>query len=173
MPLAWAGRKPGCDPASARIASTICAATVMACLLPIEMPAHARALRPCSRSNDGRLQAGVDYRESGARHGAHFEREVRTMRQTDGARNEGIGRRALLGGMLALGGGVMLGGCSGAMQGGSGGAARMTGGKISVRWLGGGVVELATPDYKQIAFGDAWVWNNAGWQRFSVPKPRS
>jgi len=39
---------------------------------------------------------------------------------------------------------------------------------VSVRWLGGGVVELATPDYKQIAYGDAWFWNNAGWSRFSV-----
>jgi L-ascorbate metabolism protein UlaG (beta-lactamase superfamily) len=32
-------------------------------------------------------------------------------------------------------------------------------------------VELATPDYKQIAFGDAWFWSNAGWTRFNVPKP--
>lgn len=86
-------------------------------------------------------------------------------------RNDGIGRRALLGGMLAFGGGLMLNGCSGAMQSGSAGAGRLSGGKISVRWLGGGVVELATPDYKQIAFGDAWVWNNAGWQRFNVSKP--
>ncbi|HEX7217431.1 MAG TPA: MBL fold metallo-hydrolase, partial [Methylomirabilota bacterium] len=40
-----------------------------------------------------------------------------------------------------------------------------------VRWLGGGVVELATPDYKQMAYIDAWIWNNAGWTRFNVPKP--
>jgi L-ascorbate metabolism protein UlaG (beta-lactamase superfamily) len=32
-------------------------------------------------------------------------------------------------------------------------------------------VELATPDYKQIAYGDAWIWSNAGWTRFNVAKP--
>jgi L-ascorbate metabolism protein UlaG (beta-lactamase superfamily) len=88
-----------------------------------------------------------------------------------------IGRRAVLRGMLALGGGLMMGACSGAMHAAPGGAAggstsgRLSGGRISVRWLGGGVVELATPDYKQIAYADAWVWNNTGWTRFSVPKP--
>lgn len=46
-----------------------------------------------------------------------------------------------------------------------------TGGKLLVRWLGGGVTEIATPDYKQIAYGDAWIWNNAGWDRFGVKKP--
>ena len=81
-----------------------------------------------------------------------------------------IGRRALLGGLLALGGGALLSGCSGTMQSPSA-ASRMSGGRMSVRWLGGGVVELATPDYKQIAYGDAWVWNNTGWQRFSISKP--
>jgi L-ascorbate metabolism protein UlaG (beta-lactamase superfamily) len=90
------------------------------------------------------------------------------MRQQEHA--QGIGRRALLGGLLALGGGALLSGCSGAMQGPAG-AGRMSGGRMSVRWLGGGVVEMATPDYKQIAYGDAWVWNNAGWQRFSINKP--
>ena len=44
-------------------------------------------------------------------------------------------------------------------------------GELLVRWLGGGVVEIATPDYKQIAYCDAWVWNNAGWDRFSLTKP--
>jgi L-ascorbate metabolism protein UlaG (beta-lactamase superfamily) len=33
------------------------------------------------------------------------------------------------------------------------------------------VVELATLDYKQMAYIDAWIWNNAGWARFNVPKP--
>jgi len=81
-------------------------------------------------------------------------------------------RRSVLGGMLALGGTLALGGCSTAMQpgAGTGGSARLAGGRISVRWLGGGVVELATPDYKQIAYGDAWIWSNAGWTRFNVPK---
>jgi len=90
------------------------------------------------------------------------------MRQAEHA--DGIGRRALLGGLLALGGGALLSSCSGAMQSPSG-AGRMSAGRMSVRWLGGGVVEMATPDYKQIAYGDAWVWNNAGWQRFSINKP--
>lgn len=83
------------------------------------------------------------------------------------------GRRAVLGGMVALGGALALGGCGTAMSpgAGTGGSARLAGGRASVRWLGGGVVELATPDYKQIAFGDAWIWNNAGWTRFNVAKP--
>ncbi len=82
------------------------------------------------------------------------------------------GRRTVLRGVLGLGGALALGGC-GAMArlGGDAGGARLSGGRFSVRWLGGGVVELATPDYKQIAYGDAWVWNNAGWSRFSIQKP--
>jgi L-ascorbate metabolism protein UlaG (beta-lactamase superfamily) len=44
-------------------------------------------------------------------------------------------------------------------------------GKLLVRWLGGGVVEIATPDYKQIAYADAWLWGNTGWDRFGVTKP--
>jgi L-ascorbate metabolism protein UlaG (beta-lactamase superfamily) len=101
------------------------------------------------------------------------------MKKADGA--EGVraelqtanpGRRTVLRGMLALGGALAFGGCATTTQtGGSGGSARLAGGRISVRWLGGGVVELATPDYKQIAYCDAWIWNNAGWSRFSVPKP--
>jgi L-ascorbate metabolism protein UlaG (beta-lactamase superfamily) len=83
-----------------------------------------------------------------------------------------FGRRTVLRGMLGVGGALALGGCDTMAQlGGSAGGARLTGGRMSVRWLGGGVVELATPDYKQIAYGDAWVWNNAGWTRFSVQKP--
>ena len=84
-----------------------------------------------------------------------------------------LGRRALLGGMLGAGT-LALAGCGGlGMQSGmgTGGSARLAGGRVSVRWLGGGVVELATPDYKQIAYADAWFWNNAGWSRFNVPKP--
>jgi L-ascorbate metabolism protein UlaG (beta-lactamase superfamily) len=83
-----------------------------------------------------------------------------------------LGRRTVLRNMMAFGGALALGGCATVSQmGAGGGSARMTGGRISVRWLGGGVVELATPDYKQIAYSDAWIWNNAGWSRFSVPKP--
>ena len=46
------------------------------------------------------------------------------------------------------------------------------GGAINVRWIGGGVLEVSTPDSKQIALVDAWVWNNnGGYQIFGVPKP--
>ena len=85
--------------------------------------------------------------------------------------SDGIARRDVLRGMLLLGGGFMVGGCAMASQGGPAAGARTTGGRMSVRWLGGGVVELATPDYKQIAYVDAWIWNNTGWTRFSVAKP--
>jgi L-ascorbate metabolism protein UlaG (beta-lactamase superfamily) len=45
-------------------------------------------------------------------------------------------------------------------------------GTIDVRWIGGGVLEVSTPDSKQIALVDAWVWNNSGaYQIFGVPKP--
>lgn len=85
-----------------------------------------------------------------------------------------LGRRTVLRGMLGLGGALALAGC-GAMQpgmgAGTGGSARLAGGRVSVRWLGGGVAELATPDYKQIAYADAWFWNNSGWSRFNVQKP--
>jgi L-ascorbate metabolism protein UlaG (beta-lactamase superfamily) len=83
------------------------------------------------------------------------------------------GRRTILQGMLVLGGALALGGCAtggSPLGAGTGGAARLSGGRVSVRWLGGGIVELATPDNKQIAYGDAWFWNNAGWSRFNVPK---
>src|SRR5690349_6688511 len=82
-------------------------------------------------------------------------------------------RRTILRGMLAAGGALALGACAtgtSTLGPGTGGNARLTGGRVSVRWLGGGVVELATPDYKQIAYGDAWFWSNAGWTRFNIPK---
>jgi len=81
---------------------------------------------------------------------------------------EDFGRRRVLQGMLAL----ALGGCtaSAPLAPGAGGNARLSGGRISVRWLGGGVAELATPDYKQMAYADAWFWSNAGWSRFNAPK---
>jgi L-ascorbate metabolism protein UlaG (beta-lactamase superfamily) len=72
-------------------------------------------------------------------------------------------RRSLLRGMALLGGLALCPRMAGAQ------AAKA--GTITARWLGGGVVELATPDYKQMAYIDAWIWNNAGWTRFSVPKP--
>jgi hypothetical protein len=87
-----------------------------------------------------------------------------------------IGRRALLRGMMALGGGLTMAAGAGAQTApgsapAGAGSGRMTGGKLTVRWLGSGVVELATPDYKQIAYLDAWVWRNTGWSRFGIQKP--
>jgi len=83
-----------------------------------------------------------------------------------------MSRRAFLRSALALGGAAALAGCTGAQLGaGTGGSARLSGGRVLVRWLGGGVLELATPDYKQIAYVDAWIWNNSGWTRFNVQKP--
>jgi L-ascorbate metabolism protein UlaG (beta-lactamase superfamily) len=80
-------------------------------------------------------------------------------------------RRAALGGMLAMGSALALGGCASGASLGTGGSERLSGGRVSIRWLGGGIVELATPDHKQMAYGDAWFWNNAGWTRFNVTKP--
>jgi L-ascorbate metabolism protein UlaG (beta-lactamase superfamily) len=80
------------------------------------------------------------------------------------------GRRAFMRDMLALGGGLALAGCAG-MSGTMPAQSRPAAGGVSVRWLGGGVTEIATADYKQIAFDDAWIWNNAGWDRFGVHKP--
>jgi len=83
-----------------------------------------------------------------------------------------VGRRALLRGMLALGGGLTMAAGAEAQTSAPGGGTRRPGGsEVLVRWLGGGVVEVATPDYKQIVYLDAWVWRNAGWDRFGVAKP--
>ena len=83
-----------------------------------------------------------------------------------------IDRRSLLRGAVALGGAVALAGCA-TPSGGSDvfEARNRTGGRIMVRWLGGGIVELATPDYKQIDYCDAWIWDNTGWDRFNLKKP--
>src|SRR5690349_21828382 len=40
-----------------------------------------------------------------------------------------------------------------------------------VRWCGAGIVELATPDYRDLVFVDAWFWSNSGWTAFGVEKP--
>ena len=87
------------------------------------------------------------------------------MRRSHDVRAGLMDRRSLLQGMALLGGLTLCPRIAGAQAG----AAKA--GTIMVRWLGGGVVELATPDYKQMAYIDAWIWNNAGWTRFNVPKP--
>ena len=85
------------------------------------------------------------------------------MRRSHNVRAGLMDRRSLLQGMALLGGLTLCPRIAGAQ------AAKT--GTIMMRWLGGGVVELATPDYKQMAYIDAWIWNNAGWTRFNVPKP--
>lgn len=87
------------------------------------------------------------------------------MRRSHDVRAGLMDRRSLLQGMALLGGLALCPRIAGAQAGGA------KAGTIMVRWLGGGVVELATPDYKQMAYIDAWIWNNAGWTRFNVPKP--
>jgi L-ascorbate metabolism protein UlaG (beta-lactamase superfamily) len=44
-------------------------------------------------------------------------------------------------------------------------------GTIAMRWYGGGVYELATPDNQTIVLVDAWIWNNTGFTAFGIPKP--
>lgn len=44
-------------------------------------------------------------------------------------------------------------------------------GTLNVRWAGGGVVELATPTNKTVAYVDAWVWNNRAYSVLKVGKP--
>jgi len=87
------------------------------------------------------------------------------MRRSHSVRAGLMDRRSLLQGMALLGGLTLCPRIAGAQAGGA------KTGTTMVRWLGAGVVELATPDYKQMAYIDAWIWNNAGWTRFNVPKP--
>jgi L-ascorbate metabolism protein UlaG (beta-lactamase superfamily) len=42
---------------------------------------------------------------------------------------------------------------------------------LKVRWFGGGVYEIATPDDRSIALVDAWIWSNTGWTAFGIEKP--
>ena len=42
---------------------------------------------------------------------------------------------------------------------------------LKIRWYGGGVYELATPDDKTIVQIDAWIWNNTGFKAFNIQKP--
>ena len=43
-----------------------------------------------------------------------------------------------------------------------------TGGKLKMRWFGGGVYELSTLDDRAIVLVDAWIWNNNGWSAFNL-----
>jgi L-ascorbate metabolism protein UlaG (beta-lactamase superfamily) len=82
---------------------------------------------------------------------------------------KGLNRRSAMTHLCGLGALAALGLPVHSAQAASGSDPRHA--ELMVRWLGGGVVELATPDYKQMAYCDAWVWNNAGWDRFSIAKP--
>jgi L-ascorbate metabolism protein UlaG (beta-lactamase superfamily) len=42
---------------------------------------------------------------------------------------------------------------------------------LKMRWYGGGIYELATPDDKSIVLVDAWIWNNPGFKAFGIEKP--
>src|SRR5664279_1247083 len=42
---------------------------------------------------------------------------------------------------------------------------------IRLRWYGGGVYELATPDDRAIVLVDAWIWNNTGFAAYGIAKP--
>jgi L-ascorbate metabolism protein UlaG (beta-lactamase superfamily) len=50
-------------------------------------------------------------------------------------------------------------------------AARAANVSLAMRWYGGGVYELATPDDSQIVLVDAWIWNNTGFKQFNKQKP--
>ena len=50
-------------------------------------------------------------------------------------------------------------------------AANGTPAALKIRWYGGGVYELATPDDKTIVLVDAWIWNNTGFKAFNIDKP--
>jgi L-ascorbate metabolism protein UlaG (beta-lactamase superfamily) len=84
----------------------------------------------------------------------------------------GIGRRSLLKTASVAAGGLALGS---AMTASTAAAAprtaRAAGGTVNVRWIGGGVVEVATPDNKQLAYVDAWIWNNAAYGVLKVDRP--
>ena len=86
-----------------------------------------------------------------------------------------VSRRALLRWTGAIAGGVALSGMlpraiAAAEAPGEASVAAQAAGVV-VRWLGGGVVEVSTADGKQIAYIDAWVWRNDGWDRFGAQKP--
>jgi L-ascorbate metabolism protein UlaG (beta-lactamase superfamily) len=40
-----------------------------------------------------------------------------------------------------------------------------------MRWYGGGVYELASPDDKTIVLVDGWIWTNTGFTAFGIQKP--
>src|SRR5258708_1654856 len=84
----------------------------------------------------------------------------------------GIGRRSLLQTASVAAGGLALGAhLATTASAAPARAPRAAAGSVMVRWIGGGVVEVATPDNKQLAYVDAWVWNNAAYSVLKVDRP--
>jgi L-ascorbate metabolism protein UlaG (beta-lactamase superfamily) len=84
----------------------------------------------------------------------------------------GVGRRRLLQTASVAAGGLALASKFSTLAAAAPIAApRAAGGTLNVRWIGGGVVEVATPDNKQLAYVDAWVWNNTAYGILKVNKP--
>jgi L-ascorbate metabolism protein UlaG (beta-lactamase superfamily) len=84
----------------------------------------------------------------------------------------GIGRRSLLRTASVAAGGLAVGATLAPSTAAAPARAPVAGGgTLNVRWIGGGVVELATPDNKQLAYVDAWVWNNAAYSVLKVERP--
>jgi L-ascorbate metabolism protein UlaG (beta-lactamase superfamily) len=84
----------------------------------------------------------------------------------------GLGRRSLLKTATVAAGGLALGGTLATPTlAAPTRVAAVGSAALNVRWIGGGVAELATPDNKQIAYVDAWVWNNAAYTVLKVDRP--
>ena len=83
----------------------------------------------------------------------------------------GIGRRSLLKMSVAAGGLALGSTLSSTAAAAPLRAPVAVGGSLTLRWIGGGVVEVATPDNKQLAYVDAWVWNNAAYGVLKVERP--
>ncbi|HTU70377.1 MAG TPA: MBL fold metallo-hydrolase [Candidatus Baltobacteraceae bacterium] len=62
-------------------------------------------------------------------------------------------------------------GALGVAAAGEASPAAAAGGRIKMRWFGGGVYELASLDDSAIVLVDAWIWNNTGWTAFGIEKP--
>jgi L-ascorbate metabolism protein UlaG (beta-lactamase superfamily) len=97
--------------------------------------------------------------------------ESRVERMLDEYDAGRLGRRALLRGLgLAAGGLAIAGSLAPAAE-----ARRAAGsGTLNVRWIGGGVVEVATPDDKQLAYIDAAMFAPTiapTFDNFHVPRP--
>ena len=84
----------------------------------------------------------------------------------------GVGRRSLLKTASVAAGGLAVGAALAPRVAAAAARAPVAGGgTLNIRWIGGGVLEVATPDNKQLAYVDAWVWNNAAYSVLKVDRP--